>query len=146
MKIFREVILLVTSACITLTRTVYVCHQLLGGGAGGLLCFHLCTWLPWKVVGVVLIRERTWGVLLWCSGLRVQHHCTSLGRCCGTTGLIPGSGTSTCLGHCPPPPKKKKERKKKRKREENPIFWALQCVLRSTVIILLILFACNPFD
>ena len=37
------------------------------------------------------------GVLLWCSGLRIQHcHCSSLGRHCGVS-LIPGLGASTCL-------------------------------------------------
>ena len=38
----------------------------------------------------------TFGVPLWCSGLRIQHcHCSGSGHCCDL-GLIPGLGTSTC--------------------------------------------------
>lgn len=42
-----------TSACITLARTVSVHHHL----QGTVLCFHLGMWLPWEMVGVGLVRK-----------------------------------------------------------------------------------------
>ena len=54
------------------------------------------------------------GVLLWCSGLRIQHcHGSGLNCCCGT-GLILGSGTFTCHG-CGQIKESRIKKKKKRK-------------------------------
>ena len=46
-----------------------------------------------------LFKNLTVGVLLWCSGLRIQHcHCSSWGCCCGT-GSVSGPGTCMCHRH-----------------------------------------------
>ena len=43
---------------------------------------------------IIIIKISDAGVLLQCSGLRIQHcHRSGLGQCCGI-GLIPGPGTS----------------------------------------------------
>ena len=73
-------------------------------------------WTILDVLAMHLIdyKNVSFGVLLWYSGLMIQHcHCSSLGHCYGA-GLIPGPGTSTCHGIWQ---KKKKKEKKKRKKE-----------------------------
>lgn len=38
------------------------------------------------------------GVLLWHRRLRIRHHSSGSGSCCGASSIA-GPGTSTCLGH-----------------------------------------------
>ena len=64
----------------------------------------------------MFIRSLFWGVFPWCSRSRISD----LGHCCGKD-LIPGLGTSTCLGYGRKKGRKegrKKERKEGRKKEK----------------------------
>ena len=54
--------------------------------------YSMLDYIRWKWK---LKKPNSGRVLLWHSGIRIQHcHCSSLGCCCGA-GFIPGPGTST---------------------------------------------------
>ena len=64
------------------------------------------------------------GVLLWCSGLRIQHcHCRSLDGSCGM-GLISGPGTSTCVA------------KKKNNLKIKSTHWSMGCRVDVVLVIM----------
>ena len=81
------------------------------------------------------------GVLLWHSGLRIQHcHCSSLGRCCGMS-LVPGPSTSSCLTHSQKI-KIKKKIKKRKKKESHCVCNYLSCGLAGVGCVSLIQYDC----